>query len=195
MNGLTVYGAIVGSLSFPLALAAFGWQVYSWRRDRSTRVEVKLSNAFVGLPTGPEQAVVITAINHSRHPIRVNSAGLELQDGSGNWSIKPYAPNGAGIPGVIQPNDSADSWWFLGEVAHVGLDLYKPTHRSCRCCERKAVPFQVCPCPVVEPTAPARTAGPDRVSDEDVVEAGRREHLRLPNGRDGDADRTQRVPL
>ncbi len=126
MSGIAVYGAIVGSVSILLSVATLSWQVYSWRRDRSTNVEVKLSNAILGLPIGPAEAVMITAINHSRHPIRINSAGLELQDGSKNWSILPYVQAGAGLPGTIQPNDSADTWWFLDDIKKVGIDLRKP---------------------------------------------------------------------
>jgi len=116
VNGLALYGAIVGSFSILLAGASLGWQVYSWRRDRRTKVEVKLSNAILGLPIGPTEAVIITAINHSRHSIRINSAGLELQDGSRNWSILPYIQAGAGLPGTIPPNDSADTWWFMDDI-------------------------------------------------------------------------------
>ena len=56
-----------------------------------------------------EKAVIITAVNDSRHPIRINSAGLETQDRSGNWAVKPLVPNGAGIPGTIQPIQVASS--------------------------------------------------------------------------------------
>jgi hypothetical protein len=126
VDGLALYGAIVGSVSILLAGGSLGWQIYTWRRDRGTKVEVKLSNAILGLPIGPTEAVIITAINHSRHPIRINSTGLELQDGSRNWSILPYVQAGAGLPGTIQPNDSADTWWFLDDIKKVGIDLRKP---------------------------------------------------------------------
>jgi hypothetical protein len=59
--------------------------------------------------TSDSTSVLITTINHSGHPIRINSAGLELQDGSGDWSIKPSIPSGAGLFGVVAPNDSADT--------------------------------------------------------------------------------------
>ncbi len=126
MSGLALYGAIVGSVSILLSVASLGWQIYSWRRDRSTNVEVQLSYGVIGLPTGAQEAVIITAINHSRHPIRINSAGLELQDGSRNWTIKPSIPNGASLPGTIDPNDSATTWWFQSEVEQVKIDVYKP---------------------------------------------------------------------
>lgn len=126
VDGLALYGAVVGSVSILLAVVSLGWQIYSWRRERSTNIEVKVSNAILNLPAGPSEAVLITAINRSRHPIRINSAGLELQDGSGHWSIKPVIPNGAGVPGVIPPDDSADTWWFVEEVEQAKFDLYKP---------------------------------------------------------------------
>ena len=126
MDGLALYGAIVATFAILLSLASLGWQIYSWRRDRSTNVEVKLTYGVVGVGPQLAGAVIITAINHSRHPIRINSAGLELQDGSGNWTIKPSIPNGAGLPGVVSPNDSADTWWFMDEIKNAKFDLRKP---------------------------------------------------------------------
>jgi hypothetical protein len=126
MDGLALYGAVVGTAAILLSAAALGWQVYSWRRDRSTSVEVKLSNGFLTFGPRLEAAVMITAVNHSRHPVKINPAGLKRQDRSELWAIKTVVPSGAGLPGVVAPGDSADTWWFLGEIGGAGLDLYKP---------------------------------------------------------------------
>jgi hypothetical protein len=117
VDGLALYGAIV-------ATVALGWQVYSWGRDRTTRVEVKVSVALTLPNVG--QVVLISAINHSRHAIRINSAGLEAQDGSGNWLIQPVPPNGASIPGTVQPHDQAQTYFLWDEFMRAGLDPRKP---------------------------------------------------------------------
>jgi len=119
LDGIALYGAVVGSISIL-------WQVYSWRRDHSTKIKVEVSLGALTFGPKVEKAVIITAVNDSRHPIRINSAGLETQDRSGNWAVKPLVPNGAGIPGTIQPNDSAQTWWFWEEFEEAGFDPHKP---------------------------------------------------------------------
>jgi hypothetical protein len=118
VDPLAIYGALVGT-------AAFGWQIYSWRRDRSTNVEVRLSQGV--LTPSMKEAVFIEAINHSNHPIRINTAGLVLQDRSGDWAVsQEFAQGGLGLPGVVAPNDSGQTWWSMGEVEQARFDLHKP---------------------------------------------------------------------
>jgi len=126
VDGLALYGAIVATVAIFLSGGALLWQEYTWRRDRSTSVEVQLTVGFLTFGPRAEQAVIITAVNNSRHPIRINSAGIEAQDGSDNWAFQPITPNGATIPGTVQPHDSAQTWWLWEEFEGAGFDAHKP---------------------------------------------------------------------
>ena len=126
MNQLAVYGAITATVAILLSGASLAWQVYSWRRERVTDIKVEVSLGFLTFGPQVEQAVFITASNRSEHAIRINSAGLGSQDGSGNWAIQPMAPNGATIPGTVQPHDSAQTWWLWEAFEAAGFDPHKP---------------------------------------------------------------------
>ena len=117
LDPLAAYGAVV-------ATGAVAWQVYTWRRDRETRVVVELGNAFIGIRDEPVEVALIKVTNLSAHKIRTHSAGLEMQDGSRNWLVQSSARGD--VPGVIESLDSAVTWWTIDEVKQAGFDLYKP---------------------------------------------------------------------
>lgn len=125
-NLLAIYGAVVATVSIVLAIGSLVWQVYSWWHDRRTNVKVRLSYAFLKFASQLEDVVMITVLNHSHHPVRINSVGLEVQDSSGRWAVSQMIPSGASIPGTIAPRASAETWWLLDEVRQAGFDLYKP---------------------------------------------------------------------
>jgi hypothetical protein len=119
LDPIAVYGAVVATF-------ALGWQAYAWHRDRATNVEVKLGNALLTFGTDVREAALVTVVNRSRHAIRVDSLGLELQDGSGRTAFQPYAVPGATIPGTVPALDSGGTWWGFDELVEAGFDPYRP---------------------------------------------------------------------
>jgi hypothetical protein len=57
-------------------------------------------------------------------PVRVTSAGFNLQDGSRNVLAIAHQPSGATLPGVIGPHDSG--FTYLPEEALGPLDRFRP---------------------------------------------------------------------
>ena len=56
VDALAAYAAVV-------ATAAIAWQIFTWRRERQTRIEVQLSNAFIGRGVrGVEAAALIARL-------------------------------------------------------------------------------------------------------------------------------------
>jgi hypothetical protein len=100
IDPVAIYAAVVSTI-------ALGWQIQKERRARRPQVEVKVSYALLGYPGGdPAEAAHIDARNRSDLPVRVNSAGFNLQDGSGNVLAITWQPPGATLPGVIGPRDA-----------------------------------------------------------------------------------------
>ena len=102
-----------------VATAAFLWQVYLWRQNQKPRVSVKLSTA---IPINPQvrrgdEWLQITVINGNDYSIRVSSAGIYLQDGSGRQVVATasYLPM-ATLPGDIRPHDSGFTYLVRQEL-------------------------------------------------------------------------------
>lgn len=123
---VAVYGAVTATLSLVVGGAALGWQIYSWRRSRKTVVEVEVSMGFLTFGPRVEQAVILTAINHSEHPVRVTSTGILAQDGSDNVLTQLAPPPGSQLPGEIPPRDSRQTWYEPGDLARNGIDVLRP---------------------------------------------------------------------
>ncbi len=97
IDPVAIYAAVVSTI-------ALGWQIRKERRARRPQVEVKVSYALLGYPSrGPAEVAHIEARNRGDLPVRVNSAGFNLQDGSGNALAITWQPPGATLPGVIGP--------------------------------------------------------------------------------------------
>jgi hypothetical protein len=98
------YGAIPG-------LLALGWNVWTWSRERRTRLEVFFGVLHVFQPEGeaPKAYEIVEVVNHSSHDINVDDVGLSLYEGDDR---KPRArltwdkPELATIPGRIAAKDS-----------------------------------------------------------------------------------------
>ena len=120
---VAVYGAVTGTVSLLVGGAALGWQVYSWRRSRKTVVEVKVSMGFLTFGPRLQQAVILTAINHSEYPVRVTFTGILAQDGSDNVLTMIAPPPGSELPGEIPPRDSRRTWYEPGDLA---IDVFRP---------------------------------------------------------------------
>jgi hypothetical protein len=114
--------AIIGVLA---TTGGLGWKVYTWRRERQTRVQVKVTNA---LPTyGPENrpgewCFQVEAINRSDHPIRVTSVGFGL--GEGNTVVQLQHPFPSALPHEIRPHDSGFTLFEVNELEARGMDTY-----------------------------------------------------------------------
>jgi hypothetical protein len=112
------YAAVVSTV-------AVGWQIQKERRARRPQVEVKVSYALLGYPDrDPAEAAEITARNRGDLPVRVNSAGFNLQDGSGNALVITWQPPGATLPGVIGPRDAGFTYLRREELGP--LDPFRP---------------------------------------------------------------------
>jgi hypothetical protein len=75
---------------------------------------------------GLVDAVTINVHNHADHPLRVTSAGLTMQDGSGATLVQPRPPPGATLPGTIPPHDSAMTYFYEEHTRERGFDLRRP---------------------------------------------------------------------
>jgi hypothetical protein len=73
--------------------------------------------------TFPAQGVVgvaqVEARNWGDLPVRVTSAGFELQDGSSKVLVIAHQPSGATLPGVISPRDSGSTYLLEGALARI----------------------------------------------------------------------------
>jgi hypothetical protein len=116
-TAIAIYAAVIGTLGL-------AWQVYSWRRANSTKVRVKLADAFI--PGITEHAAMITAINQSSHMVKVTSVGFIAQDGSKRDVLLTTQSFGATLPGPVEPRDSGMAWLDIDEAARAGIDIYRP---------------------------------------------------------------------
>jgi hypothetical protein len=110
IDPVAIYAAVVSTI-------ALGWQIQKERRARRPQVEVQVSYALLGYPNrDPAEAVEITARNRGDLPVRVNSAGFDLQDRSGNALAITWQPPGATLPGAIGPRDSGFTYLLREEL-------------------------------------------------------------------------------
>jgi hypothetical protein len=114
--------AVIGVIA---TTGGLGWKVYTWRRERQTRIRVKVTNA---LPTyGPENrpgewCFQVEAINSSDHPVRVTSVGFDL--GDGNTVVQTQHPFPSALPHEIQPHDSGFTLFELDGLEARTMDTY-----------------------------------------------------------------------
>ncbi len=114
------YAAVVSS-------AALGWQVYSWRHQHRSHVDVEARFALAVLPgsDSPAKVVAIGVANRSDHAVRVTGAGLDLQDGSATSCIISGSFLGR-PPGTVAPRDSASAYLPLDQVEAEGINITEP---------------------------------------------------------------------
>jgi hypothetical protein len=115
---LAAYGAVVASLAILVSGASLGWQIYTWRRDRNTSVQVELYQRG--------GRVTIRATNDSQHQIRIRRVELQRQYGSGEVLKQTTIRKGARIPDWVQPHDSGETWWLESELEEAKFDLREP---------------------------------------------------------------------
>jgi hypothetical protein len=112
------YAAVVST-------AALGWQILKERRARRPQVEVKVGNAILSYPgRGVVESAHIEARNRGDLPIRVTSAGFNLQDGTARTLAVIQQPPGATLPGAIGPRDSGMTYLLLDDLGP--LDPFRP---------------------------------------------------------------------
>jgi hypothetical protein len=112
------YAAVVSTV-------AVGWQILKERRAQRPQIEVKVMNAMLTYPARePAWSIQIEARNRGDLPVRVSSAGFNLQDGSGNTVAIIQPPPGATLPGLIGPRDAAMTYLLMEDLGP--LDPYRP---------------------------------------------------------------------
>jgi hypothetical protein len=124
MSSLTAAVAAYGAI---LSTVAIAWNIWSWRREHSTRVVVNVTTGF--LTFGPELSdpmVFVSVVNKSQHPVKIASAGLELQDGSGRTAVFLHSPPGSTLPGEVAPRDSAATWEPMSVLDGGDFDFTRP---------------------------------------------------------------------
>jgi hypothetical protein len=118
---------LVGALGVLLTAVGVGHQLWKARRRRKPDVGVKISYALLAFPDNAVGAVVLEALNHGDHLVRVVGVGFDAQDGSGNTVQLTQIPPGATIPGQIGAHDSGQTWVIADhDVGQVPFDLYRP---------------------------------------------------------------------
>jgi hypothetical protein len=118
IDPVAIYAAVVSTV-------ALGWQILKERRARRPQVEVKVSYALLGYPSRePAEAAEIEARNRGDHPIRVTSAGFNLQDDSGRTVVITWQPPGATLPAVVGSRDSGMTYLLREELGP--LDVFRP---------------------------------------------------------------------
>ena len=119
-----VVSTSIAGLALVVAALSAGFQIYAWRRDRSTRVEVRVSARFVH-PTG-DHVIYIELINHSNHDVAVTHISFNPQrpDGGFLYIPRPF-PVEQPIP-IVMPPRRSKAEWVLRETLADKLDLDKP---------------------------------------------------------------------
>jgi hypothetical protein len=103
------FGVSPAAFARSVPVPGVGFQIYAWRRDRSTHVEVRTS-ARVVHPTG-EHVVFIEMINHSQHDVAITHISLKPQrEGDPFLYIPRPFPTEEPIPLVIAPRRSKAVW-------------------------------------------------------------------------------------
>jgi hypothetical protein len=114
----------IASVALLVSVVSAGFQIYAWRRDRSTRPDVRVSARFVH-PSG-EHVVYIELVNHSNHEVAVTHVSFMPQKPGDNFLYIPRPlPVEEPIPIVIPPRRSK-AVWVLRETLAEKLDLDQP---------------------------------------------------------------------
>jgi hypothetical protein len=120
-DGVAIYAALVSTV-------VAGFRVVEWRSSRRPTVVVEPRFAFLTMTDGSlVDSIVINVHNNGDHAIRVTSAGLTLQDGSGRTITQVKQVPGATLPGPIAPHDSAMTYFVEADlVRETGIDKFEP---------------------------------------------------------------------
>jgi hypothetical protein len=115
---VTTYGAVVGTLALVVAIAALGWQVFTWRRARTEPTVVDIGPAIVD----GVAAVQIEVRSHSPLPIYAVGAALSVSGAGPGFSVIHLVPGppGSSIPGVITPNNVGKTSVPLAQLPPIG---------------------------------------------------------------------------
>jgi hypothetical protein len=112
--------------SYPALMStiALGWRIRREWRGQRPQVEVKVWIGLLAFPTGMQPGLQIVARNRGDHAIRVESAGFNVQDNSGDVLAIFSDQPGATIPGVIQARDSGLTYLLPDQLGK--LDTSRP---------------------------------------------------------------------
>jgi hypothetical protein len=116
---LAIYAAVVGTVGTLTGVASLLWQMLSARRRRETRLRVSVSN-MITIPQGT-WCVAINAINESDFPVRVTSAGFQVQGHPGRTAPIIHQPEDASLPGIVAPKDRCMTYAPMVALEEAGL--------------------------------------------------------------------------
>lgn len=125
---------IIGSV---LGIVGIAVSIYYGRRSRKDgpsdthdEPEVQLTWGYLtygpGHQIGDEEMLILTLINNQDQPITWESAGLELQDGTGRRAFFAKTSPGGELPKPVEARSSARTWMSMLEAMRAGIDLEKP---------------------------------------------------------------------
>lgn len=116
---------IIAGYAAIVATGGLAWQIYAWQHRRRAHVDVQVRYGIAAPVAEAVHMISIEARNRGEHVIRVNSVGLDLQDGSGN-TYQRLPVNFATLPGLIEPFDSATAFIPVAEAEQAGFDVFEP---------------------------------------------------------------------
>jgi hypothetical protein len=114
----------VASYSALMSTIALGWRIRREWRGQRPQVEVEGLDRPSGLPDRHAARAANCACNQGDHAIRVESAGFNVQDNSGDVLAIFSDEPGATIPGVIQARDSGFTYLLPDQLGK--LDTSRP---------------------------------------------------------------------
>jgi hypothetical protein len=118
IDPVAIYAALMSTI-------ALGWQLRKDQLARRPQIEVEIRWARLNFPVqGAVGVAHIEARNRGDLPVRVTSAGFNLQDSSSNVLAIAHQPSGATLPGVLIPRDAG--FTYLPEGALGPLDPFRP---------------------------------------------------------------------
>ncbi len=117
-DGIAIYAAAVATFMA-------GLRVFEWRHAHRAHVRVELRAGLLTMTDGTApEAIFLKVHNTGDHPVRVDSVGLNLQDGSGRTAQHLQVMPGASVPGVVPPRDSGSTYYEVSKLD--GIDPHRP---------------------------------------------------------------------
>jgi hypothetical protein len=135
---LAAYATVLGvGIGIGAAIVGAVWRWWTWRQEHGTLLTAQIGMGFLAFGPKLVEAISVTVYNRSRHPVRVTGVGIETNDGSKRVLVQIMPQPGAGIPGTVNPHDSAMTWFERDPNWKAnGLDVQRPTRCRITIAER-----------------------------------------------------------
>jgi hypothetical protein len=109
----SLYGAIVSTISFLVAIASVYIAWLAYHRDNS-KIKVKVTNGFLLPPSLDEGVkVFINVINHGRRPVVITNTGFLLNTGT---DLILFRPVGVSFPYEVTEGQKCAAIYDLNEL-------------------------------------------------------------------------------